>query len=167
MPPKNAPHNAKHTKIVCRLCGPSGKALNRQSYADHLRNAHHDTSGNLREWGQASLFQFTAPAAEAGAVAVEVGAEAGGGAGDGVQELPRSRSVSRSSDEEGAMRSDEGWARGSDGGGARGSDEGGDMWRRHRSLGQQVVAGTEVGAAAGRPARRKTLAGGLGGREAR
>ena len=33
--------------------------------------------------------------------------------------------------------------------------------------GQQVVAEAEVGAAAGRPARRKTLAGGLGGREAR
>ena len=98
MPPKNAPYNAKHTKIVCRLCGPSGKVLNRQSYADHLRNAHQDTSGNLREWGQASLFQFTAPAAEVGAVAEEAGAEAGGGAGNGVQELPRSRSVSRSSD---------------------------------------------------------------------
>jgi hypothetical protein len=50
---------ARKAKIVCRICGPEGNKINRQSYRDHLRLVHDDTSGDLREWGQASL-AFTA-----------------------------------------------------------------------------------------------------------
>ena len=30
--------------------------MNRQSYRDHLKSIHGDVSGDLREWGQASIF---------------------------------------------------------------------------------------------------------------
>ena len=55
---KLAPHSAKHTKIVCRYCGPEGQEINRQSYKDHLRLKHADTSGDLREYGQKKLDIF-------------------------------------------------------------------------------------------------------------
>jgi hypothetical protein len=51
------PQSSKKTKIFCRICGPDKKAINRQSYKDHLTNVHHDTTGNLREYGQGSLFK--------------------------------------------------------------------------------------------------------------
>ena len=55
-----APKKAHETKIHCRFCGPESTAINRQSYPDHLATVHNDTSGNLREYGQASLFQMIA-----------------------------------------------------------------------------------------------------------
>ena len=55
MPPKMTPNKAKFTKIICRYCGPWKPKLNCQSYKDHLTALHSDPSGNLREWGQASL----------------------------------------------------------------------------------------------------------------
>ena len=56
--PQKTPFSNKKTKIICRYCGPEGTKLNRQSYRDHLKVAHNDSSGNLREWGQSSLFAF-------------------------------------------------------------------------------------------------------------
>ena len=56
--PQKTPFSNKKTKIICRYCGPEGTKLNRQSYCDHLKVAHNDSSGNLREWGQSSLFAF-------------------------------------------------------------------------------------------------------------
>ena len=56
---KVGPTMARKAKIVCRICGPEGNKINRQSYRDHLWLVHDDTSGDLREWGQASL-AFTA-----------------------------------------------------------------------------------------------------------
>jgi hypothetical protein len=37
-----------------------------QIYQDHLRIAHNDTSGDLREWGQGSLFSIRAAARRGG-----------------------------------------------------------------------------------------------------
>jgi hypothetical protein len=55
--PSLTPHGAKKTKIFCRICGPSGASINRQSYKDHLQTVHGEDTGDLREWGQSSLFQ--------------------------------------------------------------------------------------------------------------
>ena len=49
------PLHASKTKIVCRICGPERPKILRQCYREHLQNAHEDTSGNLREWGQSAL----------------------------------------------------------------------------------------------------------------
>jgi hypothetical protein len=54
------PSSSKKTKIVCRICGPEKTKINRQSYRDHLRLIHQDTSGDLREWGQKRLDLFGA-----------------------------------------------------------------------------------------------------------
>ena len=56
MPRHNfTPLHASKTKIVCRICGPERPKILRQCYREHLQNAHEDTSGNLREWGQSAL----------------------------------------------------------------------------------------------------------------
>ena len=53
---RTTPASGKQTKVVCRICGIDKPKINRQSYSDHLKKVHNDYSGNMREWGQASLF---------------------------------------------------------------------------------------------------------------
>ena len=57
---KATPASSKKTKIFCRICGPETQKINRQSYKDHLKLIHNDTSGDLREWGQPKLNLFGA-----------------------------------------------------------------------------------------------------------
>jgi hypothetical protein len=79
------PLNAKKTKIFCRICGPDKAAINRQSYRDHLSAVHGDLSGNLREYGQQSLFgaRISAPTAQEDRDHHRVGPREDSGAGAG------------------------------------------------------------------------------------
>ena len=86
------PYSAKFTKIACRYCK---QKINRQSYRDHLKNAHNDTSGNLREYGSQdirnSLFGQHAVPPSTG-----ISSEVGEGGDNEVVDVVRSRSNSRS-----------------------------------------------------------------------
>ena len=56
---QTTPLHASKTKITCRICGPDQPQILRQCYKHHLKTAHNDVTGNLREWGQASLAGFS------------------------------------------------------------------------------------------------------------
>ena len=60
MPKRYGPVGNKKAKIICRICGPQDEKgrINRQSYRDHLMIVHKDTSGDLREYGQSSVFSL-------------------------------------------------------------------------------------------------------------
>ena len=57
--PNKTPQHSAKTKVSCRICGPGKPQIVRQHYREHLKVAHEDTSGNLREWGQGTLTQFS------------------------------------------------------------------------------------------------------------
>ena len=45
-------------KIICRYCGPNKEKINMQSYSNHLKIIHGDSSGDKRVYGEAKINFF-------------------------------------------------------------------------------------------------------------
>ena len=76
--PKLGPNYLKETKITCRFCGPKKAQILLKNCRAHLRTAHNDETGNIREWGSRNSSELEAEASHILAV--------GARAGVGVQE---------------------------------------------------------------------------------